>query len=180
MKKLLLLIAIFNFSQGYSQDKFEYNQNGLIPKYLVIDIENSQKDELYKKTLDWIKINYKNPNKVIQTTIENEMVRIEGVNSNWFCGTFAGKTSCADALYTIEIQFRKGRYKIEVFSVYSVNEYNKRYKINLESGDVYYKKSGKLKKFSKDTPTQISSLFNDFNNDLKNFIKGKNTNPEDW
>ncbi len=161
------------------QEKFEYNQNGLIPKSIVIEVGNLEQNELYLKTLNWIKTNYKNPNDVIKSTIENEMIRIEGAKIDWLCVSSIGVNICSNAIYTIQFNFKNGKYKIEIISLRASSN-NGSYDINLDNGSIYYDKKGELKKFTKDTPIAISDLFNKLNSELNDYILGKNLLKEDW
>lgn len=175
----MLILFLIGTNIAVAQEKFSYNQNGLTPVYLINKVDSLSQTELFEKSLEWVKKNYKNPNEVIKATILNKMIRIEGLTPKWICIESLGTTFCSDALYTIEFEFKEGRYKFEVFSLTFVSQ-NGNYKVNLSNGKDYYRKNGKLKQFTKDTPQAISDLFNRLNEELNNYILGKDKSDKDW
>jgi hypothetical protein len=180
MKKIIFsTIILFISISTFSQEKFEYNQNGLVPKSIVKEVANFEQNALYLKTLNWIKTTYKNPNDVIKSTIENEMIRIEGVKIDWQCIKSLGTTICSNAIYSIQFNFKNGKYRIEIISLKSFSK-NGSFDINLDSGSIYYDKNGELKKFTKDTPNAVSDLFNKLITELDEYIKGENLKKEEW
>ena len=74
MKYLLLLFVSINI---YSQTEFKFDKDGFTD-FIVGECEGKSQSELYKKAIEWISINYKNPKEVIKATIENDYIRIEG------------------------------------------------------------------------------------------------------
>lgn len=111
MKTITLFIALFISLLSNGQEKFTYSEKGLTPEYLVGEIENKTQKEIYTKSLNWVKENYKNPDKVLKTTIENEKIRFEGVDMDLMCHSALGSTTCYNTTYVVEIDFREGKYK---------------------------------------------------------------------
>jgi len=173
--KIFLFVTITTFGQ----EKFDYNQNGLTPKSIVNEIDNLEQNEIYSKTLNWIKTNYKNPNEVIKSTIENEMIRIEGTKIDWLCVSSLGASVCSNAIYSLQFNFKNGKYKIEIISL-KASSNSGSFDINLDNGSIYYDKKGELKKFTKDTPKAIFALFNEINSNLNDYLLGKNLKKDDW
>ena len=64
--------------------------------YIVIPVENKTASEISKKIIERIKITYKNPDKVILSTIENEYIRFEGIGENVFTFTSTYYTQFKD------------------------------------------------------------------------------------
>lgn len=85
MKTITLIFALFISLLSNGQEKFTYNENGLTPEYLVDEADGKTQQEIYTKSLNWVKETYKNPDEVIKTTIENEKIRFEGVEMDLMC-----------------------------------------------------------------------------------------------
>ena len=166
------LITIISFGQ----EEFVYNENGLNPKYLVVDIGDKDKSEIFNETINWIKETYKNPDDVIKTTIDNKKVRFEGMHSTKnICVKIFGKTTCYYALYTIEIEFKDGKYKFQPLSLkyrVPISKYNTSgvNPINLSDGSGYYNRKGELRKSYDTQPSAVEDLFNSLNSDLKIYL----------
>lgn len=169
MKILFLLstflISFFSFSQ---ETEFKTSQD-YITDYLVTPCDSTTKEEIYKKTIAWISVNFKNSKEVIQSQIENEMIRIEGFTEN-FNGT-------SNALYTIEISFKDGKYKFDPLSFTIINGLNTFDYFTTYSS--YFKKNGDVKERLKVTVNGVNDLFNGLNHNLKNYIIGK-SKKDDW
>lgn len=172
---------------GLAQDQFVYDQTGLNPKYIVVEIDSMNKDELFSKTINWIKETYKNPDEVIKTTIDNEKVRFEGFKDNLICVNSLGMIYCYNSFYTIEIEFKDSKFKFTPLNLeYRVpaSQYNKSMMIpiNFNDGSDYYNKKNNLKKMNETIPTSISGLFNELNDDLKRYLvtTQQKKDKDDW
>ena len=185
MKNTFTLILFIISSICLGQNQFIYNSNGLNPKHLITEIDNKSKTELYISTIDWIKDNYKNPDNVIKSTIENNKIRFEGINPKSYCENVLGMSNCFDIKYVIEVEFKDGKYKIEPIDL-SAGNFPTYFPIKLDKGgssvDNYYNKSGELKNPFKKIPTEIQNTLNNINKSIEDYIlKGKNdTNNSDW
>lgn len=169
MKKIILLF-IFSIS-AIAQDKFEFKKEGLTD-YVVTKIDSSA-SKLYIKTINWVKENYKNPSEVIKMTIENEKIRFQGFKENFYCIKSMSSPVCSNALYTIEISFKEGKYKIDPIELILINKSGLSNEIDLNDFSIYYDKKGNIKKSSEDAPILIEQLFNGLNENLKNYISNK-------
>ena len=183
IKLTALLIVIYTFT--YGQDKFVYDQRGLNPKYVVVEMDGLKQDELFKKTINWIKETYKNPDEVIKTTIDNKKVRFEGFKDNIICIKSLGMVYCYDGLYTIEIEFKDNKYKFTPMSIeyrvpasqYSVGGMRP---ISLSDGSAYYKK-GKLRKMYNTIPLSVEMLLNGLNLSLSKYLSTEQEEGnDDW
>lgn len=187
-KNFFLILLLFSCFITYSQDKFAYNQEGLNPKYVVVEIDSIKKSELFKKSINWIKETYKNPDEVIKTTIDNEKVRFEGFKDNLICVNSLGMLYCYYAIYTIEIQFKDNKYKFTPLSIeYRVppSQYSAGGMFPIDFNDTkgYYNKKGKLRNMFKKIPPAVETLLNDLNNNLSEYLKSEKTKVEkknDW
>ena len=94
---LLAFVSTINFLLG-QETEFKFSPDGFTD-YVVISCEGKAQSDLYKKTLDWISVTYKNPSEVIKAQIENEYVRIEGFKSNMLCMKSLGILNCNDVRF---------------------------------------------------------------------------------
>jgi hypothetical protein len=128
---------------------------------------------LYKKTLDWVAISFKNPKEVIKAQIENDYIRLEGFKSKMLCINSLGTLACYDVKYQLEISFKDGKYKFDAISVDIITKTGtSTFPIN---GDVsaYFKKNGEIRTSFKLFPEALESTFNGLNKDLENFLKSE-------
>ncbi len=106
MKKIflpaLLLIANVSFSQDLP--KFELTKDGVQP--IVVNIDSFAVQALYKKSLNWIQENYKNPKEVLKSDIENETIRIAGIKNNACWYKTVGIKMSYDMEYSFQIDLK--------------------------------------------------------------------------
>lgn len=177
LKKIALLFTLLTYLSTYSQEKFNFDNNGL-NDYLVLNFKNKTKSELYSKTINWIKETFKKPNEVINSKIENEKIFIEGISPSTLR---IGGGSSMNAKYRIEIAFKEGKLK---FNPTRLEYYTKEYGWNEiyinENAKRYYKKNGKVRGLYSNLITDIPNVFNNLSKDLENYINGKKKTEEDW
>jgi hypothetical protein len=116
MKKSLLLILFIAGFANAQETEFTFTSEKGMTDYVVINVEGKTAPEIYKKAMDWIKVTYKNPDKVVLSTIENEYIRFEGVSSALYALNIMGK-KYYDAKYQIEISTKDGKYKCDLISM---------------------------------------------------------------
>jgi hypothetical protein len=189
MKRIITLISIFAFTTiTFSQNIFVYNQSGLKPNYVVENIDSLNQNELYNKTINWIKETYKNPDEVIKTTIENEKIRFEGFQPKMFTWSRMMAKYKVGLFYTIEISFKDGRYKLEPIEIKSEFQPKGCYEpgpgryitIDLSNGSQLYKRNGKLK-CSNNLPESFSDFLNSLNTNLQIYLSKQTLNKdEEW
>lgn len=136
MKKLftavILLLTLVTNAQT-----FNFNPDGTT-EYVVYNVDKITAKDLYTKTLNWVNVNYKNPDIVIKAKVENDMIRIEAFNTKVFTRIFkSGSTGDYDAFYTLEIEFQDNKYRIK----YTNNE------IKVDGGKVFFTLSDMLNNF---------------------------------
>jgi hypothetical protein len=165
---LCLTFAIFAFGQTKHPEIFEYTEKG-INDYVVTLVEGKNTNEIYNKTVNWIKETYKNPDKVVKMEIKDEKVRINGIASDLL---FVKKMSFA-LDYVIEIAFKDGRYKFDLVSL-STTDRGTDYK-NIPN----FKTDKKLVKNFGESPQRVEAYLNGLNQSLKNYIVGKKKK-DDW
>lgn len=183
---ILLILAVCSLTFG--QDKFIYDQEGLNPKHVVVEMDSLEQNELFIKTINWIKESYKNPDEVIKTTIDNKKIRFEGFKDNLVCSSHSGgMVYCHSGLYTIEIEFKDNKYKFTPLSIeYKVpaTSYTpaRMFPISFIDGSAYYDKKGELRKMFETIPSSMETLFNDLNTNLSNYLlsEKKENEKDDW
>lgn len=162
---------------------FEFKEK-MFTDYVVINIDSLNQKKLYERTLNWVKETFKNPDKVIKMTIENEKIRIEGYKENLYCvkGIFS-MASCYNGTFTIEISFKDGKYKFDpTYIEYHVpaSQYNKANDVQFQLNDFrgLYNEKGELRNAFEFLPITIDILFNNLNLELYEYIisSGKKDN----
>lgn len=117
MKKILLgallLLSILSFAQ---ETEFKFTKDGFTD-FVVTTVEGKTQQELYKKTLEWIQVTYKNPKEVLLAQIENDYIRFEGFKPNTLCLNSLGMLICENIKYQIEVSFKDGKYKFDVIKL---------------------------------------------------------------
>ena len=183
--KLLLIALLFSFN-SFGQEKFIFNKQGLTD-FVVVNIDSLSNDQIYNKTINWIKESYTNPDEVIKTSIDGDKVRIEGFKDNLICISALGMATCYGGVYTITISCKNGKYKFDPSSLTyrsPASQYTSGgiHDFYLNDGSPYYKKNGKIRGSWKLIPKSVTGLFNDLNLSLKNYLLKNSSNKaqEDW
>jgi hypothetical protein len=173
MKKTILILMITLVGYVNAQEKFTFSKDGFNSLYLVTEVENLSQSELYNKTLNYIKTNYNNPDEVIISKIENEMIRFKGIKKG-----ASNYMAPGDLMYEVQIDFKDGKYKFEL-SRMSFNIANGGYKtFDLNSQDKWYKKNGSLRAWFGDKVQAISKTMNDLNQSIK--YSFTNSEDKEW
>lgn len=184
MKKLLFSLVLFIGFNSFSllaQDTFNYDMQGLTPKYIVQEMEGLSQEDLYKKALAWAK----SQGYSIQDSESPNAFTFTGEKANALCFTVRGKTSCNNLRYTVEVAFKDSKYKFEVKGLEQygpINDTGKKgwFPVELNKApDAFYTRGGELKKEYVDTPGNITGLFNTLNVKLKKGILKKPAEVED-
>lgn len=177
----LLLLSMVSFSQ---ESEFKFTREGLTD-FVVIPIDSATQNDLYKKTLEWVQVNYNTPREVLKGQIENEYVRIEGVSKNALCMKALGINNCYTVKYQIEISFKNGKYKFDVIDLkqyFMPSQYSSGgwYDVPLNSPKIY-KENGEIKNAYSQYPENIENVFNSLNKSLEIFLKSEKATPKtDW
>jgi uncharacterized membrane protein len=107
LKKLLYLVILITFGAYSQETEFTFSSEKGMTDYVVTNVDGKTAPDIFKKIIDWIKVTYKNPNKVILSTIENEYIRFEGISN----------ISNLNCKYQIEISIKDGRYKFDLIGL---------------------------------------------------------------
>lgn len=166
---VIFLTLTFNvLGQSEYPEKFEYSEKG-INDFVVTKLEGKSIQDIYSKSINWIKETYKNPDKVLTMKIDNEKIRIDAIAS----GLLTVRNMNFNLDYIIEISIRDGRYKFEL--------------VTLETSDSKtdykqipnFKTDKRIIKNFGNSPSNIENYFNGLNDSLKNYIIGKEKK-DDW
>jgi hypothetical protein len=178
MKRLILgLISIMSVTLTYSQDipKLKLSPNGVEP--IVVNTDSLKANDMYKKALNWVQENYKNPDKVLKAKIENEKIRIDGYASNAWWYKSLGMKMSYNMEYTIEISFKDGKYKFE----YIVGQFYADTQRFLGSYKTFYKSSGEIKSVYSDAVPSLEETMNNLSLSFYNYLTGiKSNKDEKW
>ena len=161
MKKILFGLAlIFTTNQVFSQE-LTLNETGLYINQQVITTDEQDAEILFNKCMEWIALNYKSAQDVIQySDKENLKIICKGsfiTNLFWKSGFIH---------HTLSLEIKEGRFR-QTYSDFSyVSEGSG--KIALESKNLAFKK-----KILKETSSQVNSA----TNNLKEYL---NTKDNDW
>jgi hypothetical protein len=175
--KMILLVAFISASASAQETQFKFSKEGLTD-FIVTTYEGSAKDT-YNRALAWVKDNAKKGYKVT-SSVENEKLVIEGGKENFLCSKAGGTTVCTYATFTIEINFKDGKYKFAAIGLSEKPNNSTNVVVHdLNDFSEYYDKDGSLKKYKDDVPAAYESLFNDLNKSLIVFMD-KKKKEENW
>ena len=201
MKKITFFLSIALTSTGlFGQDattnqdappmqnatEFTVNKEQQLTDFLIIPCEGKTKEELYKKTLEWITKTYNKPSSVIVAQVENDYIRFQGVSAKEYCRK-PMVLICEDLRYEIEISVKDGKYKFDVVKLQGA-ETNK-YGTNIGWSDIefkkswiYFKSNGEIRDQYKDTMPKIANYINTLNQSLHDYIYNQNETAKknDW
>jgi hypothetical protein len=193
MKKLLFILLSISASVAAQETEFTFNNERGMTDFVVANVEGKTAPEIYKKAIEWIKITYKNPDKVILSTIENEYIRFEGSSGSFYSINlgFMGK-SYQQTKYQIEISIKDGRYKFDIIgmenytspSQYSSGGWSDNTLFNANTTKEYleksiYKKDGTLRSTWKNI-NDVPVYFNDLNKSLLDYVMVSQKKNDGW
>jgi|JI6StandDraft_1071083.scaffolds.fasta_scaffold10858_2 hypothetical protein len=106
--QLLFTVLVIN---AFSQKKIELKKyTGFDP--LVIELDSSYSSViLYNLTKEWIQKTYENPFAVLKGDIANKYIKINGSAVNGCCYKSMNYPNCFTVVYTLELDFKDGRYR---------------------------------------------------------------------
>ncbi len=183
MKKFrLTALAVFLSLSCFAQ-KFELTPNGIVnsqdhtKNYVVIEIPDLSKDEIFTKAHQYITTKYISPQDVMSVS-GTDLIAINGFLKAPYND---GMHNCdANIRYRINLSFKDGRFKIEYNTVSMEMYYNHRTyplsftKKGLTNG--LFKKDGSLTKGGELAKPAIISI----PNGIIDGIKNNQVNSEDW
>lgn len=175
MKNFILSVLLLTSIIAYSQDQTQIITklvDGDLVGEKILSFEGKTAAEIYSASEKWVASTFRNTLAVSQSSIENEMIRIQGRSSNIFS---FGMGAFSDLSYTIQIDIKEGRIRFKAYdlivgsSTYPVASY-----IYKKNGDM--RTSGQATKFNKITNDNLTLLLSS----LKAIIDGKVVKDDDW
>lgn len=174
MKKLVYLL-FFVYCSAFAQEKIVISPNGTNP--IVVEVQGSNAESLYNKTKNWINTYYKSPKDVLKGDIQNEMIRIEGFAKDGYKMKNLGMVFGYDYFYTLEIQFKDGKYRFE----YIIGALWSDGKRCMYDYDDFFKKDGTIKNTYALAHESMTSTINETSSSLYNYLTGKSSElKKDW
>lgn len=184
MRKILFALITIVPVICFSQEIFKYDSNGLTD-YVVIEKEGKTKEQIYLKTVNWIKETYNSPDDVIKAKIENEKIIFIGSSKDIMVFSSLGLKNHFLVKYRIEIAFKDNKFKFDVTKLeyyQNPSEYvSAGYHSILGFNRAIFSKKGKVRKVSTNTNERIPKYFNDLVLSLSNYINSESTSKkDDW
>ena len=198
MRKSNVKISVINptvkIGGRYKVDKFQINYDNpyLLNQFIVLEKENMPFEEGYKLLKTWINITWNTPREVIKADLENEYVRIKGIET-FFCSTVGNllKTRiCKDLYYTFSFEFKDNKIKMQLTALeervqgspntalevylYQWRDVRPEYgdRINLKTGEVT---------LQSDYQDQYTRYLNSLGHSLKDYLNNpKEIRNDDW
>lgn len=175
------------------ETEFTFDNTKGMTDFVVVNVEGKTAPEIYKKVIEWIKITYKNPDKVILSTIDNEYVRFEGFSGVCYSINIPlmGR-SYQDTKYQIEISIKDNKYKFDIISMEnytSPSQYSRGgwsnngfFNGNLDKAfleKTIYKKDGTIRSVWKNI-NDVPVYFNDLNKSILESITTAVKKTDGW
>lgn len=115
MKTLLTVTLLINFNIIWAQDvKIVLDNNLKYNAEAIYEIEGKTQSEIYQAIIEWISYSFQNTEAVIQSQIENEMVRMNGASPGVIDGAMNFRYGLA---YTIQFDIKEGRIRLQAYSL---------------------------------------------------------------
>ena len=166
--------------------EFTVNKEQQLTDFLIIPCEGKTKEELYKKTIEWISKTYNKPSEVIKAQVENDYIRFQGISKKEYC-TKPMVLICEDLRYEIEISVKDGKYKFDIVNLESAetNKYGNIISwsdVTFKKGWMKFKNNGEVRDQYKDTMPKIARYINSLNQSLYDYIynKSETAKQNDW
>lgn len=176
MKKtsLLLMILVFIGLQGFSQEKIitHLNKNGNLIGQAIIEIKGKTAQNIYNSSLDWVSNTFIRTKSVMQSKIENKMIRLKGISH---LGNFVDPLS-----YQIQIDIKDGKLR---FTATNLEFLTYSYLIpRISAEQMLFKPNGEQKtsKNKRELKKLTDDLFSKLLNSLVTNAEGGNKNSDNW
>lgn len=177
-KILLILILVQIHTFGQTNDKIisELNENGQLVGQSVITFNEKSEADIYNKSNEWIAYTFRNTESVIQSKIENKMIRIVGISKS-IIGPYMG--FYFDLSYLIQLDIKENKMRFTASDLTQVAQSSPYTKLSLS----FLYKNGELKtgkKFIK-VKEQVDNEITLLQNNLTNYIMGNEAQKkDDW
>jgi hypothetical protein len=169
IKNVILSVGLFCVLLVKGQEQFVIDENGLTPKYIVSQVEDLTRAELYSNTLKWIEANNEFHNIAIASFVESERILLTSIKSN----AVNLDKQYYNVKYDITLEFDDNSFtfmpskiQLKLNSKYDMGWKN----FSLTSGAQYFKKGKiirKYKRYLRDLAAKLNELNMQLNTDLK-------------
>jgi hypothetical protein len=185
---ILVLIGVADFSIAQSNN-FEITSENpeLIHQYVVIEKDSMSIENGYNKIMEWIKISYNTPSEVIKASLENQYIRIEGINSNITTQNVMGTNVAYKGRYSITFEFKENKIKMELtnLEVYNTpSQYSRGGWVSQNpSLSSQLNKKGKIRKGIKQYNDGFLASLNSLKNSIVDYLNNENKSvvkKDDW
>ena len=150
--------------------EFQLTNKGVEP--IVIKLNNKSAKDISKKTKDWVKETYYDPDEVIKAEFKNEKIRISGPAEKAYSYKVLGKNYTGGIDYELIVEFKKNRYRLSF-----IIDKNDMHLIKTN----FFKKDGEMTKYGKQAIPDIEKTMNDISLSLYNYLSSnKNNQDDDW
>ena len=179
MKKIVFgLFMLMSFYSNAQETEFTFTAEKGMTDFIITPVEGKTASEIYKKAIEWIKVTFKNPDKVILSTTENEYVRFEGSSDSFYAMNPISKIY-VPVKYQIEISIKDGKYKFDYIDMTIIENgtkipyFSAKSKEELEPYPIF-KKDGTLRstyKYFTEVPIYLNNLNKSFLESIVSTVK---------
>jgi hypothetical protein len=158
---IFLFIELLSLNRINSQElKSELTDNKSLEVEKITELKDKTVKEIYKAVLNWTSYKFRNTESVIQSKVENEMIRISGVSSGVLDGPMGYRYGLS---YIIQIEIKPNKFRFRVYDLNMIGADASRTRTPMEL--TILKRNGKKRKSSRytkykiDADNEISSIY---------------------
>lgn len=163
MKYLFICFAFLPFLAIAQVQSIEITKPSIDP--VTQSVDGFSASELYVKSIEWINHNFNDASEVLGSKVENDFIRITGIAPNYY--STLGYSY--DLKYTAKIEFKEGRYRITIESLYNL-AHGLSAKVKLSD---YFKSNGQPRKVYSNMISAYNKALTGFNISLYGYLSGK-------
>lgn len=167
---ILLLISLNTFGQVADTIETKINDKGLLEGESNVVLSDKNSADIFNSSKDWISKRYRNPENVIQASIENKMIRFQAI-SHSVIGQFMGHRFGLE--YVIQLDIMDEKLRFHAYDLNQIAEFAPYTSVSLEALLQFHQDMDSSKKYIK-TKGQVDSELTKLLISLINNIKGKN------
>ncbi len=165
-----------------TKDGFRDEQDST-KSFVVVDIPDVDAATLYARMIEYINVNYKNPDEVLKGNVENKYVKFATFKPDFVEVSNVGKMLPTKVNYTTSLNFKDGKVKYEIVA-FDCKLQNGDYAVNLIKKGFFgyglFSKTGEIKQ--KEMVPAINAYFAAEIDKISSYLKtgGANEDGEDW
>ncbi|WP_370390915.1 DUF4468 domain-containing protein [uncultured Winogradskyella sp.] len=169
-RRVILFFTTLSFSVMHCQDQFTIDELGLSPKSITTTIEQSSKQELYSKTLAWLKGRNESHNLSVEDKSDSHTINFTFIKGN----AVSLDKQYYKAKYHVTLNFIDGSYTFKPTKIeLKLNsKYDMGWKeFNLNTGAMFYRRGKVIRKYKRYL-RDLTAPLNEFRNQLHAHLKG--------